>query len=141
MRLIGDNGTIELGILEQSYTNSEDESDKEWLEINIKIQLNGFRAHFRTQLMRNDFERFIDSLSNVLVTQKGDVEFNTLEESFYLKGSVSYSGNIDWIGSAVYPVGDGNKLIFKLETDFYQLERIKNELIVELSNLTRSAIH
>jgi len=132
MQLNGDNAVIELNILGQSSPNSREGWDRKWLTVSIKVTLNGFYANFQTELLSDDFIAFIQSLQKALNTLNGEVELTSLEDTLYLKGVINYKGNVEWSGFLVYPAGNGNKLTFKFESDFYQFERIKNELVADL---------
>jgi hypothetical protein len=132
MKLIGDSSVIQINILRFSNPSSLNVWDRKWLNAEINIIVHGFTAHFHTQLLIDDFTAFSNSLKNALETQKGEIIFSTLEESVFLKGLITYSGSIEWEGFAMYPVGNGNMLTFKTNSDFNQLEYmlsgINNEL-------------
>lgn len=134
MKIIGDDAILELDILEKEHPESEDAWDQKWLKINIQGRFEGFRAYFGACLMIDEFDAFIGSISKVLDVQKGIVALHTVEEAIYLRGEVDYTGNIEWTGVLTYPVGIGNKLHFAFKTDFYQLQRIKDNLTREVSN-------
>jgi hypothetical protein len=133
MKIVGDNATVEINILRKAHPESKDTWDQQWFITHVKAFLDGFQACFETCVMRHEFDSFIDSISNTLDTQQGMVEFSTLEEALHLKGTVDYTGNIEWIGLIIYPIGTGSKLHFEFKTDFYQLQRIKDSLTRELS--------
>ena len=130
MKIVGDDAKLGLYIIEAENSQSDDER---WLEVNIEISLIGFRAHFEASVMIDELYSFIDSLSTALDTQQGTVKLSTMEEAIDLRGTIQPRGNVDWSGVLVYPIGIGNRLNFGFETDFYQLQRIKDDLTRELS--------
>jgi|SRR3569623_935121 len=133
MRILGNNAILTLNILGKKHAQSNDTWDQQWLEVKIKVRLEGFQAFFNACIMEDEFKAFISSISKVLDTQKGVIELYTVEESIYLKGEVDYTGNVQWVGTLIYPIGTGSKLNFKFETDFYQLKRIEDNLHRELT--------
>ena len=138
MTIVGDDAQLELDIIRKEYSQSDNEEDQQWLEVNIKASLTGFMAYFEASVRIDEFNLFIDSISNVLDTQKGTVELFTMEESICLRGIVDATGNVDWTGVLTYPVGIGDKLQFRFNTDFYQLQRIKDGLTKDLLILSQT---
>ena len=134
MKIVGDNATLEINILGKENPESKDIWDQQWLKTHIRISLDGFKACFEACVMKHEFDSFVDSISSALNTQQGTVELSTLEETIYLKGTINHTGNVEWNGLLIYPVGTGSELHFKFNTDFYQLQRIKDGFTRELSS-------
>jgi hypothetical protein len=132
MEIKGNNALINIEILGKSNPSATNEWDKKWLMVKIKIKLIGFNADFRTEILIDDFLEFLKSIENALNRNDNEFEFKTMEESIYLKGTINHLGSIEWNGFVVHPVGNGNKLIFKFESEHYQLEKIKDELGIQL---------
>ncbi len=132
MKIVGDDAQLELDIIEKENLKSDNEDDQQWLEVNIKASLVGFKAYFEASIRIDELKLFIDSINGVLDIQKGIVELSTMEEAICLRGIVDSTGNVDWTGVLTYPVGIGNKLQFRFNTDFYQLQRIKDDLTKDL---------
>lgn len=132
MEILGNNSKLCLEILGKSNLDTINEWDSKWIRVSVDINLNGFRANFKIELMDDDFRQFFDSLNSVLNKTSDVFEFKTLEESIYLKGKVSYSGLIEWEGSVQYPIGDGNVLSFKFESDYLQIEAVYDSLKKDL---------
>ncbi len=135
MKIVGDDAQLELDIIRKEHLQSDEEEDKQWLKVSIKASLIGFRAYFTASVRIDELNLFIDSISNVLDVKKGTVELYTMEEPIYLKGIVDHTGNVDWSGVLIYPIGTGSRLNFGFNTDFYQLQRIKDSLTRDLSVL------
>lgn len=135
MKLIGDSAIIQINIMGFSNPNSMDEWDQKWLNVEVDIKVSGFAAHFNILLLIDDFTSFKASLEKAIEAQKGEIEFNTLEESVFLKGLITYTGSIEWEGFVMYPVGDGNTLKFKTTSDFNQLESMLREINKDLKKL------
>jgi hypothetical protein len=136
MELIGNSSHVLIKILKYSNPHSADEWDRKWLNIKVMISLNGFQSNYKTQFLIDDFLAFSNMLKKVIEEKEGEVEFKTLEEAFYMKGTVNYIGKVEWEGFALYPIGEGNKLSFKFESDFSQLDKIKNELENDLISIS-----
>ena len=136
MKILGDDALLELILISKITSDKKNVRwYDEWLTFNFKIKLNGFIANFDIDLTGSDIIEFIKSASHTyeLSFNKNspDIKFETLEESIYMKGIINYKGNIEWEGFVIYPVGDGNKLDFKFNTDLHQLLNIKNQLMQE----------
>jgi len=129
MELKGDNSSISIKVYGKSNPSSENDWDSKWLRVNINIKLIGFTVDFRSEFLTDDFPQFLKSIERAINEKNSEVEFKTMEESFYLKGTINHLGTVEWIGFAIYPAGNGNKLTFKFESEYYQLEQLKNDLI------------
>ena len=108
------------------------EWDARWLTINVIINLIGFNGRYKLELIQDDLELFKNSLKKVLDRTSDKVEFKTMEESIYLQGEITYSETVKWDGFVQFPDGDGNKLYFKFESEFVQIEKLHNSLVKEL---------
>ena len=132
MELIGDNSKLTLEIIGKSNPNSMNEWDRRWLTINVIINLIGFNGRYKLELIQDDLELFKNSLKKVLDRTSDKVEFKTMEESIYLQGEITHSETVKWDGFVQFPVGYGNKLYFKFESEFIQIEKLHNSLVKEL---------
>lgn len=128
MELKGDNSFINIEVLGKSNPSAINEWDKKWLRVNVFLKLSGFTADFKSEFLIDDFTLFLNSIIRAINKEVKELEFKTMEDSFYLKGVINYLGNVEWSGYAVHPVGDGNKLTFKFESEYYQLEQLRNYL-------------
>jgi hypothetical protein len=135
MEIIGDNSKLEIKVVGKSNVSSMNEWDKKWIQVQIYVQLIGFKANFRTELIEDDFKQFYFSLKEVLDKKTDTFELKTLEESIYLIGNVTYLGKIEWEDFVQFPIGNGNTLSFKFESDFFQIEKICSSLEQELTIL------
>lgn len=133
MEILGNNSKLCLDILGKSNRNTTNKWDSKWIQVSVDIKLIGFRANFKIELIEDDFKQFFDSLNPVLNNTADLFEFKTLEESIYLRGKISYLGLIEWDGFVQYPIGDGNILSFKFESDLLQIERVYDSLKKDLS--------
>ena len=133
MKILGNNSKLILLILGKSNINSINEWDAKWLRVSVDINLIGFTANFKIELVEDDFKQFFNSLNDVLNKTSKVVEFKTMEESIYLKGQITYSGLIEWEGFVQFPIGDGSTLTFKFESDFLQIENLYDSLKKDLS--------
>jgi len=129
MELKGDNAYISIKVHGSSNLSATNEWDKKWLKADVNVKVIGFTADFRSELLIDDFNQFLKTIDEAINKESNEVEFKTMEETFYLKGTVNHLGTLEWIGFAVYPVGDGNKLTFKFESEYLQLERLKTDLM------------
>lgn len=136
MKIVGDDAQLELDVIRKEYLQSDNEEDQQWLEVNIKASLIGFRAYFKASVRIDELNLFITSISNVLDDKEGTVKLSTMEEAIYLQGVVDHTGNVNWTGVLIYPIGTGSRLHFGFNTDFYQLQRIKDGLTKDLSMLS-----
>ena len=128
MELLGDKSKLNVIIVGKSNPSNLNEWDQKWITVKVKINLIGFTANYKTELLEDDLILFKDSLKSALNKSSDRVELNTLEESIYLEGQITYSGLIEWKGFVQYPIGDGNKLVFNFESDFSQIEKLYNTL-------------
>jgi hypothetical protein len=135
MKLVGDNAKLALKILRFSNPTASNEWDKKWLTVVFNLELHGFKTNYESELLIDDFSNFLEAIEGVLDRDAKVLVFNTLEESFQLKGKIDALQNIEWEGFLIYPVGSGNKLEFKCTSDFYQLNRMKDEIKSELNSL------
>jgi hypothetical protein len=128
MKLIGNKSSIEIITLGKTNPNSSDEWDKRWIKVELKISLEGFISQQRIELLDGDFERLYNSIDLSLKNFLIPIEFETLEESIYLKGNIEQSGQVYWEGYTIYPIGNGNKLSFRFETELAQLDNLLVDL-------------
>jgi phage pi2 protein 07 len=134
MKLIGNTSLFEVVILGRTSPNSNDEWDRRWIKTELTIKLNGFRSNQSIELLDGDFERFCDSIKESLQDFSKPIEFNTLEDSIYLKGIIQYNGQVEWEGYTIYPIGNGNKLSFRFETELAQVDNLYNDLFKEIKH-------
>ncbi|MGC8825334.1 MAG: WapI family immunity protein [Bacteroidales bacterium] len=130
MELKGDNAFINIDIISKSNPYATNEWDKKWLKVNVVLKLLGFTANFTSEFLIDDFILFLKSIERIINKETIEIEFKTMEDTFYLKGVLNHLGNIEWIGYAVYPVGNGNKLTFKFESEYNQLEYLRDDLSI-----------
>lgn len=133
MRLIGNTSLFEITILGKTRPQSEDEWDRRWIKIELNIKLNGFASRQFIEILSDDFVSFCNSIKNSLNDFSKTIEFITLEESIFLQGTIQYNGQVVWKGYTIYPIGNGNKLSFRFETELAQVDNLYNDLQKELS--------
>lgn len=135
MKLIDNTSLFEIILFGKTNPNSYNEWDKKWVRAELKIKLNGFTSHQTIQLLDEDLIRFYNSIKETLKDFSNPIVFNTLEESILLNGIVEPSGQVKWSGHIVYPINDGNKLLFRFETELAQVDNLYNDLQKELKLL------
>lgn len=136
MILKGDSTVLQIIILDRINSNALNIWDRKWVNCEVKIRLNGFVADFRNKFLIDDFQNFNDSITESLKDMSKPILFHSLEESIYLKGIIDISGQVFWEGNVIYPVGDGNKLIFRFNTELAQIDTLSNDLYKELKNFS-----
>lgn len=130
MNIKGELENINLEIIRGVNTN-----DYQWLMVFVDVKLCGFTASYSVSIELESFTTFLKTLKNSSTDNTQDIVFTTLEDSITLIGKYVDFGKIQWKGKFQYPIGDGNVLNFKMETNATQIQNIINELEFELSNL------
>lgn len=130
---------IEIIILHRNNSESIDVEDANWLDAEIKINVPGFKGLYNANLRADDFERFYKDLNKLKAGKIFQIEFTTMEDGIYLKGSLDLLGNIKWKGIARSYWGN-SVLTFEIETDYASIDtlieqtlEILNEFPVVLS--------
>lgn len=133
MKLIGNTSLFEISTFGKSNPNSLDEWDRKWIKSELKIKLDGFNSNQHIELLEDDFVGFHNSIEESLKNFSKPIVFNTIEESIFLKGNIEPSGQVLWEGYTIYPIGDGNKLSFRFETELAQVDNLLIDLKRELN--------
>ena len=132
MKLTGDLGKLEISVLRRSNSETDDYWDGNWLESQIKIDIQGINTLYDTNLRVDDFQRFYESLKALQNDTTKDSEFTTMEEGLYLHFQVEPNGSVNCKGIANTDSGDS--LNFKLQTDLATLDRFVVELETTLES-------
>ncbi|WP_320018250.1 hypothetical protein [Labilibaculum manganireducens] len=130
MNIKGDLGNINLELIQGNSTD-----EYQWLIVFIDAKLRGFTASYNISIELESFTSFLETLKKWSIDNTQEIAFTTLEDSLTLNGKYDDLGKIQWRGKLQYPIGDGNILDFKMETDVVHVESLINELEFELSNL------
>ena len=137
MELKGDTSKFEIEILGRSNPNSTDEWDRKWIEVELKINLNGFNSLQYIELLDDDLIRFNISIGNALKDYSIPIIFDTLEEFLHIEGRINQENNtIFWKGYSINPNDIRNKLDFNFETDIGQIEKLQEELKMSLDAIS-----
>jgi len=132
MRLTGDLGKLEISVLRRSNSETDDYWDGNWLESQIKIDVQGINTLYGTNLRVDDLQRFYESLKALQNDTTKESEFTTMEEGLYLHFQVESNGSVNCKGKANTDSGDS--LDFKLQTDLATLDRFVVELETTLES-------
>lgn len=124
MKLKGNNSSFEIKLITKSNPNSIDEWDRKWINSELEILLLGFKANQSIEILYDDLICFYESIKNALNDFSKTIIFSNIEESVYLEGKIETNGQVLWNGFNIYPIGDGNKLIFKFETELAQIDKL-----------------
>lgn len=124
---------IEIIILRRSYPESIDFEDGNWLESKIEIDVPGFKGLYGANLRVDDFERFYEDLEKLRTFQSKEIEFVTMEEGVYLKGTLDMTGNIKWYGMAKPSYGN-SCLTFVIEMDYSSIDDLLRQTQDVLNN-------
>ncbi|MBL7869520.1 MAG: hypothetical protein JNM71_16000 [Flavobacterium lindanitolerans] len=135
MKLVGNSSTFEMIVLGKSNPHTLNQYDSKWIKIELKIKLNGFLSHQFIELFKDDLIRFYNSINTSLSNFSIPIFLTTDEDAVYLKGTIDINGQVYWEGFNIYPIGNGNKLSFKFETELAQLDTLLIQLKKELKDL------
>ena len=114
---------VEIIILHRNNLESIDIEDANWLDAEIKINVPGFKGYYNANLRTDDFERFYKDLNKLKIDRFFQIEFTTMEEGIYLKGTQGLLGTIKWEGIARSYWGN-SVLTFEIETGFASIDAL-----------------
>ncbi|WP_157474931.1 hypothetical protein [Dyadobacter sp. Leaf189] len=127
MKIGSESKFVQIKILKRSYPESDDDSDIDWLDGEVKVVVPGFQALYKTYLRTDDLLYFYESLRIATIDQGATIEFNTIEEGLYLIGTKQTTGQILWEGIA--NVGrPKNQLKFTVESDSQLIDHLINDV-------------
>lgn len=132
MKVLGDSGKLEINILGRNNPDSLDFWDGNWVNSEIKIDVPGFNAFYKTNLRLDDISRFYQALIKLKNGTSKEAEFTTLEESLYLHFLVEKTGSITCNGKAKNNLG--STLNFILGTDLSTLDNFVREIDAALKS-------
>ncbi len=124
MKLKGNDSSLEIKLITKSNPNSIDEWDRKWINSELEILLLGFKANQNIEILYDDLVCFYESIKNALDDFSKTIIFSNIEEPIYLEGKIDINGQVLWNGFNIYPIGDGNKLEFRFETELAQLDKL-----------------
>lgn len=117
---------LEITILRRENPQAEDFWDANWLKAEIKIEVEGFKAHYATNLRVDDFQRFYEQMNDLKKGISQEAKFFTMEDGLSLSCKLQSTGNLMCEGRANNETG--NILEFKLLLEGIFIERIINQL-------------
>lgn len=120
---------IEILVLDHQYPDSND-SDINWLNGEIKIEISGFKAHFKFNLYFEDLRDFYHQLLSLYDKSNQNARFIALEDDLILDFNSTTRGNILCEGIALC---EGNSLKFKFEVEPYSIEQCLKSLELDLN--------
>lgn len=132
MILIGNDGKLEINILRRSNLEADDYWDGNWLDSEIRIDVQSFKSLYGTNLRVDDLQMFCERLIALRGNKENEAEFTTLEDGLYLHCKLEYNGIINCRGKANNDTG--NSLEFRLQTDLVSLDIFIHELEVVLKS-------
>jgi hypothetical protein len=128
MILKGDIGTLEIEVLANKASGTNDFWEENWLYSTIKGNFPGFTANFDCNLRTDDFERFAQEL-RAMVSMKSDVaKFTTMEEGLTLLLEREHTGTVKVTGKMTATELTQCSLEFKYQVDNPTLERFIYEV-------------
>jgi hypothetical protein len=126
MILKGDTGKLEIKVLKRSNSETDDYWDGNWLESEIRIDVQGFNALYGTNLRVDDLQYFYKRLTALQNYSIDEAEFTTMEEGLYLYCKLTANGIVECKGKANNDTG--NSLDFRIQTDLASLDMFVREL-------------
>jgi hypothetical protein len=121
---------LEINIIKRSNPNANDYWDANWLDAEIKINVQGFTAHYQTNLRAEDFTTFYENMSTLQQGKANEIKFTTIEDGLYLNCKMKSTGTLVCSGIAKH---ENNNLNFNLT-----LNGALDEGLVQLQNILKS---
>jgi hypothetical protein len=105
-----------------------DDRDGNWIECEVEVVAGGFRGAFTADMRSEEFQAFMDQLSELGRTIDGAATFTTMEGQLTLSLTAEASGQIRVAGEALDLAGSGNRLAFGFDVDPTHLSSIARSL-------------
>jgi len=117
---------LEINILRRENHHTADYWDANWLNVQVKVEVPNFRAHYATNLRTDDFQRFYDDIMRLKDHKISEVEFTTMEEGLYLNLKLQKTGSLLCAGKT--DDHSGNELEFQFTVDNIMLDSLADQL-------------
>ncbi|TWT09292.1 hypothetical protein [Planomicrobium sp. CPCC 101079] len=126
--IIGENTKIGIEVFTQSYPESIDYWDGNWLNAKIECEIPGFLAKFSFQLRTDEIKDFADQLTAMDQSREGKAALYNLDGYIEIEGMIDGLGDIQWTAALCYPAGNGASLKFEFRSDQNSLNRLIKEI-------------
>jgi hypothetical protein len=124
----GNETKIAIEVLTQSYPESTDYWEGNWLNAIIESEIPGFVAKFGFQLRTDEIKDFADQLKAMDQQLKGKAALYNLDGYIEIVGTMEESGIVGWSAKLCYPAGNGATLRFEFQSDQTHLQQLIQEL-------------
>jgi hypothetical protein len=128
MFLKGDGGYLEIEVLTNKISGTNNYWEENWLYSTIKGKFPGFDANFDCYLRTDDFDRFAQELREMIALKSDEAKFTTMEEGLMLFLEREHTGAIKITGKITATELTRCSLDFKYQVDNPTLERFINEV-------------
>jgi hypothetical protein len=91
--------------------------DDNWLRIQIRVSVGGFRGNMSASILTTDLIGFAVGLRSIFEKLSGSAEFSTIEKQLSLRLLCDRTGHVSLSGSVSDHAGIGNRLEFSLRLD------------------------
>lgn len=125
--ILGEDTKIGIAVFTQSYPDSSDYWDGNWLNAKIECEIPGFAAKFGFQLRSDEIKDFTDQLKVMAHQQKGKAALYNLDGYVEIEGTMD-GRNVLWKAALCYPAGNGASLKFDFRSDQSDLFQTIKEL-------------
>ena len=119
---------IEVDVHGYERAASGDYWDDNWLAVEIRVRVGGFRGNAAATIMTSELTKFELELHPLFETLKGKAEFTTMEGQLSLRLVGDGNGHIELHGVVADQAGFGNQLHFTLQFDQSLLENSIREI-------------
>jgi hypothetical protein len=119
---------IEVEVLRYERSPVGDYYDNNWLTVQIRACLGGFRGEAKAAILTEELFAFLTQLHQLHKGLRGLAEFTTLEEQLHLRLTGDGKGRVELVGDIADQPGAGNRLHFTLQFDQTQLGMSIREL-------------
>lgn len=119
---------IEVEVLHYERPSVGDYNDDNWLTVQMRVSVGGFRGAVEGALVTTEFVPFLGQLRQLYESLSGKAEFETLEGQLHLQLTGDGKGHIELVGEIADQPGIGNRLHFTLHFDQSQLGASIREL-------------
>lgn len=129
--IVGENTKIEIEVFTQSYPESTDYWDGNWLNATIECEIPGFNAKFDLHIRTDELQDFSDQVKEMARKKAGKAALYNLDGYIEIEAIYEEPGTVNWTAALCYPAGNGASLKFDFSADQTSL----NQLIKELDEI------
>lgn len=120
--------SIRIEIINQPYSNSEIDYDKNWLKASVKVKVGAFSGDFFADLQTYDFKIFMEELEIAFNNLNRNAMFEGIESQVKIHLTGNGTGNFEVNFSLMDKAGFGNELKGEFIIDQTRLPEIINQL-------------